>query len=72
MIKAILKIGNAIYQFIVGDWIILSGITLVMTALILIHFLQALAFLRAYSALLLVGTTLIVLLLTLNREAATK
>ena len=44
--NVILKVILAVYNFFVGDWVILLGITLTMVILALIHFVDALAPLR--------------------------
>lgn len=63
-----MKVINAVYNFLVGDIIVLIGIVLVFLVLLLIHFVAALASVRAYSGALLVVVTLLVLGLTLQRE----
>jgi hypothetical protein len=61
------KVINAIYNFIVGDWIILSGIVLAVLVLALIHY--AIPALSSFSGLLLIVASLLALVMTLSREA---
>ena len=63
-----MKVIKAVYNFLVGDWIILSGILLVVALLAIIHFVDALAPLRTLSGAILVVATLVVLIVTLSRE----
>jgi len=64
-----MKVIKAIYNFIVGDWIILSGILLVVALLAVVHFVDGLAMLRSLSGVILIVAILVVLILTLSREA---
>ena len=64
-----MKVIKAIYNFIVGDWIILSGILLVVALLAVLHFVDGLAALRNISGVILIVAVLAVLILTLSREA---
>lgn len=64
-----MKVIKAIYNFIVGDWIILSGILLAIALLAAIHFVGGLAALRNISGIILIVATLVVLIITLSREA---
>jgi hypothetical protein len=64
-----MKILRAIYNFLVGDWIILGGIVLVVALLACIHLISALAALRGISGLILLFAVLAVLVGTLSREA---
>jgi hypothetical protein len=61
------KVINAIYNFIVGDWIILSGIVLAVLVLALIHY--AIPALSPFSGFILIVASLLVLIVTLSREA---
>jgi len=63
-----MNVIKAIYNFIVGDWIILSGILLVVALLALMQLLNGLATLRSVSGLILVVAILVVLILSLSRE----
>jgi len=63
-----MKALKAVYNFIVGDMIILIGIVLVFLLLILINTVAALTPIRAYSGAILVIVTLVVLGVTLSRE----
>jgi hypothetical protein len=62
------KIIKAIYNFLVGDMIILAGVVIVMVLLGLIHLVTALAFLRPASSVLLILALLFILAATLYRE----
>ncbi|GCE31662.1 hypothetical protein KDA_71460 [Dictyobacter alpinus] len=63
---------KAVYNFIVGDMIILVGIVLVFLLLLLINNVASLAAIRPYSGLILVVVILAVLGITLNRELRSK
>ncbi len=67
-----MKAIKAIYNFIVGDMIILIGITITMIVLALINFVNALAPLSGASAYILIIAVLVVLTATLTREARGK
>ena len=64
----VLKVILAVYNFFVGDLVILLGATLMMVVLALIHFLGALALLRGGSGIILIVGVLATLLATLGRE----
>jgi len=66
--NVILKIILAVYNFFVGDLVILIGVTLTMVVLALIHFLGALAPLRGGSGAILIVGVLATLVATLGRE----
>jgi hypothetical protein len=63
-----MKAINAIYNFLVGDMVILLGIVLVLLLLVLLHVVTALAPIRAYSGAILIVAVLIVLGATFRRE----
>jgi hypothetical protein len=63
------KVIKAIYNFIVGDMVILIGITLTVTILALINNVSALAPLKGFSGPFLVLGVLSSLVVTLSREA---
>jgi len=63
-----MKVLKAVYNFIVGDIVILVGIVLVFLILVLINTIAALAGVRPYSGAILVVITLIVLGVSLSRE----
>jgi len=63
------KIIKAIYNFIVGDMVILIGVALVVTVLALINNVSALAPLKDFSGPFLVIAVLSSLVATLSREA---
>ena len=67
-----MKVIKAIYNFIVGDMIILIGITIAVIVLALINFVNALAPLSGASAYILIISVLVVLTATLMREARGK
>ena len=64
----ILKVILAVYNFFVGDLVILIGVSLTMVILALIHFLGALAPLRGGSGAILIVGVLATLVATLGRE----
>lgn len=64
-----MKVIKAIYNFIVGDMIILIGVTLTVIVLVLINNLTSLATLRIASGIILIAAVLISLTATLYREA---
>ncbi len=67
-----MKVIKAIYNFIVGDMIILIGVIIAMLILALIYNVAALTPLRAISGVILVIAVLGVLSATLLREARGK
>ena len=67
-----MKVIKAIYNFIVGDMIILIGIVITALILALINAVNALAPLRAISGVILIVAVLGVLTATLMREAMGK
>jgi len=67
-----MKVIKAIYNFIVGDMIILVGVLLATLLLALIDNVKALSPLQSISGLILVLAVLVVLGLTLLREARGK
>jgi hypothetical protein len=67
-----MRIINAIYQFIVGDIIILTGIIIALIILFLIEYVPALAPLRPATGAILIVAVLVVLVATLSREALSK
>ena len=64
-----MKVINAIYNFIVGDMVILVGAALTVLVLALINGVGALAPLRGLTSLILVVGVLASLVTTLSREA---
>ncbi len=64
-----MKVIKAIYNFIVGDMVILIGIALTVTVLALINNVGALASLKGFSGLFLVIAVLGSLVASLSREA---
>lgn len=67
-----MKAVKAIYNFIVGDMIILIGVVLTMLVLVLINNVSALTPLRAATGFLLIAAVLCVLVATLYREVRGK
>ncbi len=67
-----MKVIKAIYNFIVGDMIILVGVVLTVLVLVLINNVSALTPLRAATGFLLIAAVLGVLVATLYREARGK
>ena len=67
-----MKVIKAIYNFIVGDMIILIGIVITALILALINAVNALAPLREISGVILIVAVLSVLTATLMREAMGK
>jgi len=63
------KVIKAIYNFIVGDMVILIGVALAVAALALINNVGALAPLKGFSGPILVMAVLASLVATLSREA---
>jgi hypothetical protein len=68
VLRAIWKAMLAVYNFFVGDPMILIGVSLTMVILALLHFLDALASLRGASGAILIIGVLLTLLATLGRE----
>ena len=64
-----MKVIKAIYNFIVGDMVILIGITLTVTVLALVNNISTLAPLKGFSGPFLVLGILSSLVVTLSREA---
>lgn len=67
-----MKIIKAIYNFLVGDMIILIGVVSIMVLLSLINNIEAFKPLRAASGFILVFALLGILVATLSREARGK
>jgi len=67
-----MNVIKAIYNFIVGDIIILVGVVLAVVILVLINNLSVLAPLRIVSGGILIIAVLAVLVATLSREAFSK
>ena len=67
-----MKVIKAIYNFIVGDMIILVGIVITFLALALINYVSVLSSLRVATGFILVAAVLVVLTATLYREARGK
>lgn len=67
-----MKVIKAIYNFIVGDMVILTGVIIAVIILALLNYVPALALLRVASGFILVLAVLIILLTTLGRETSSK
>ena len=67
-----MKVIKSIYNFIVGDMIILIGVLLTIGLLALINNVGALASLRGLSGPILIIAVLVVLVASLSREAFAK
>jgi hypothetical protein len=67
-----MKVIKAIYNFLVGDMIILVGVIIALLVLALINTVNALAPLRAATGFILVVVVIAVLTATLYREAKGK
>jgi hypothetical protein len=63
-----MNIIKAIYNFIVGDMIILVGVLLACIVLALINNIEALTSLRPFSGAILIVAVIAVLIATLSRE----
>ena len=70
--SVIMRVIKAIYKFIVGDMIILVGISIAVVLLALINFVDALTPLRPASSIILIVAVLAALTATLAREATGK
>ncbi len=64
-----MKVIKAVYNFLVGDMIILVGVLITVILLALINAVSVLAPLRTVSGIILVIAVLVVLTATLSREA---
>lgn len=69
VLRPILNAIKAVYNFIVGDMIILVGILIAFILLALIYTVSALAVLQPFSGFILIIAALVVLIATLSREA---
>jgi hypothetical protein len=67
-----MKAIKAIYNFIVGDMVILIGVLLTMALLALFSYVPALSIFKVASGTILVVAVLIILLSTLMRETRPK
>lgn len=63
-----MNIIKAIYNFLVGDIVILIGIIITLLILVLLNAVSGLSMLRGASGIVMILGTLIVLTLTLTRE----
>lgn len=67
-----MKVIKAIYNFIVGDMVILIGVIITMAILALLNYVPGLTALKVASGAILVVAVLIILLTTLSRETRAK
>lgn len=67
-----MKVIKAIYNFIVGDMVILLGVLITVLILALLNSVPALASLKVASGFVLVVAVLVILLTTLRRETGSK
>jgi hypothetical protein len=67
-----MKVIKAIYNFIVGDMVILIGVIVIMAILALFNYVSALSALKIASGIILVVGVLAVLLGSLSRETRPK
>ena len=63
-----MKVIKAIYNFIVGDMVILIGVIVIMALLAMFSYIPALSMLKAASGAVLIVAVLVILWATLNRE----
>lgn len=67
-----MKVIKAIYNFIVGDMVILVGVIITMVVLALLNYVPGLTALKVASGAILVVAVLVILLTTLSRETRAK
>jgi hypothetical protein len=67
-----MKVIKAIYNFIVGDMVILVGVVVTMLILALLNYVPGMAVLKVASGAILVVAVLVILLTTLSRETRGK
>ena len=67
-----MKVIKAIYNFIVGDMVILIGVLILVALLALFHYVPALSMLEVASGIILVVGVLVILLSSLGRETRPK
>lgn len=67
-----MKVIKAIYNFIVGDMVILIGVIITMAILALLNYVPGLTALKVASGAILVVAVLVILLTTLSRETRAK
>ena len=67
-----MKVIKAIYNFIVGDMVILVGVIITMAILALLNYIPGLTALKVASGTILVVAVLVILLTTLGRETRAK
>lgn len=67
-----MKVIKAIYNFIVGDMVILIGVIVIMALLAMFSYIPALSMLKAASGTVLIVAVLVILWATLNRETHSK
>jgi hypothetical protein len=67
-----MKVIKAIYNFIVGDMVILLGVMLTVLILIVLNVVPLFAALRGASSVILIVAVLVILLATLRREVSAR
>ena len=67
-----MKVIKAIYNFIVGDMVILIGVLIIMALLAVFRYVPGLSVLEVASGFILILGVLIVLLISLSRETRPK
>ena len=67
-----MKVIKAIYNFIVGDMVILIGVLIIMALLAVFRYVPALSVLEIASGVILIVGVLAVLLISLSRETRPK
>lgn len=67
-----MNIIKAIYNFIVGDIVILLGVIIAVVILALLNSIPALSSLKVASGVILIVAVLVILLITLSRETGSK
>jgi len=67
-----MKVIKAIYNFIVGDMVILLGVMLTVLILIVLNVVPLFAALRGASGVILIVAVLVILLATLSREVSAR
>jgi hypothetical protein len=67
-----MRVIKAIYNFLVGDMVILIGVIMTVVLLALLNYVPIFSVLKAASGIVLVVAVFIILLTTLNRETGSK
>lgn len=67
-----MKVIKAIYNFLVGDMIILVGVAALVAVLLAVEYVNALAVIRPVAGVIMIVAILTILTATLSREAFSK